>query len=157
MERTPPQSAEEQASLADVQPGESIAAAESELDESWDERVIREGIEAARAEGRPIDDRTARYIASQLHGGQASALYTLASSGAIRPEVFDELDRDRVEQPTLVRGWLACLTVYCAVRGESGPIEGWAEQSEEQDRTDLMARIAGGGARTLGELAVIRT
>lgn len=35
--------------------------------ESWDERVIREGIDAAVSEGRAIDNRTARYIAGQLH------------------------------------------------------------------------------------------
>jgi hypothetical protein len=47
--------------------------------ESWNERIIRTGIEAAQSEEREIDDRTARYIASQLHGGQASALYSLAA------------------------------------------------------------------------------
>ena len=35
--------------------------------ESGDERVIREGIERALAEGTDIDDRTARYTAGQLH------------------------------------------------------------------------------------------
>lgn len=125
--------------------------------ESWDERVIRESIEAAVSEGRPIDDRTARYIAGQLHGGQSSALYALASGGAVLPEVFAELDQDRTEQPAAVRGWLACLTVYCAVRGESGPIAGWAEQAGTQDQADLMARIAAGSVGTLGELAVVHT
>ena len=33
-------------------------------------------------------------IAGHVHGGQTSALYALASSGAINPEVFDELNRD---------------------------------------------------------------
>lgn len=125
--------------------------------ESWDERVIREGIEAAVTEGRPIDDRTARYIAGQLHSGQASALYALASSGAVQAEVFGEMDRDRSEQPAQVRVWLASLTVYCAVRGESGPVAGWAEQAENEDRAALMQRIANAGATTLGQVATIYT
>src|SRR5579872_2531555 len=89
--------------------------------ESWDERVIREGIQAAVTEGRPIDDRTARYIAGQLHGGQSSALYSLASSGAVRSEVFAELNNGSTgstDQPEHVRGWLTSLTIYCELRGE---------------------------------------
>lgn len=119
-----------------------VAPAPPATDESWDERVIREGIEAAVTEGRPIDDRTARYIASQLHGGQSSALYVLASSGAVLPEVFTELDHDRVEQEADVRRWIACLTLYCASRVDVGPVRGWAEQAEADDRVELMRRIS---------------
>lgn len=126
-------------------------------DESWDERVIREGIEAAVRDGRPIDDRTARYIAGQLHGGQASALYALASSGAIQVEVFEEMDRDRTQQSAQVRTWLAGLTVYCGFRGESGPVADWAEQAEEQDRAELMQRITAASVTTLGQVATVRT
>lgn len=133
-------------------PGATTATAES-----WDERLIREGIEEAVRDGRPIDDRTARYIAGQLHGGQASALYALASSGAILPEVFGEMDRDRTEQPAQVRVWLASLTVYAASRGESGPVAGWAEQTEAQDRADLMQRISSAGVMTLGQIATVHT
>jgi antirestriction protein len=134
-----------------------VGAAQPPETESWDERIIREGIEAAVMEGRAIDNRTARYIASQLHDGQASALYALASSGAVLPEVFDELDHDRVDQPPLIRRWLACLTVYCSVRGESGPAEGWAEDAEAQDSADLMGRISRASVITLGEIATIHT
>jgi hypothetical protein len=66
--------------------------------ESWDERVIRQGIEEALHEDRNIDDRTARYIASQLHGGQDSALYSLASTGNIPPDIHDELTRDLINK-----------------------------------------------------------
>lgn len=125
--------------------------------ESWDERVIREGIEAAVREARPIDDRTARYIAGQLHGGQVSALYALASSGAVLAEVFNEMDMGRAEQPEQVRVWLASLTVYCAFRGESGPVARWVEQAEEQDRADLVQRIASAGVTTLGQIATVHT
>jgi antirestriction protein len=125
--------------------------------ESHDERVIREGIEAAVLERRPIDDRTARYIASQLHGGQSSALYSLASSGAVRSEVFAELNNGSADQPEHVRGWLTSLTVYCELRGESGPINGWVERAEGQDRADLMRRIAAAGVTTLGQIATVET
>jgi antirestriction protein len=143
----------------DIQGGETTPglALEQPETESWDERVIREGIEAAVSEGRPIDDRTARYIASQLHSGQGSALYSLASSGAIGSTVLDELDQDRTQQEPLVRRWLACLTVYCASRPERGPVAGWVEQTEAQDRSELLGRISAAGVATLGEIATIHT
>lgn len=139
-----------QEAAAHAEPPEAASASEAE---SWDERVIREGIETAIAEGRAIDDRTARYIAGQLHGGQATALYALASSGAIQSEVFDELDHDRVQQQP-VRRWIACLSVYCASRGDDGPVAGWAEQTEAQDRIELVERLNAVGT-PLGQIATV--
>lgn len=138
-----------------ITPSEPLEPGDVDQPESWDERVIREGIEAAVTEGRPIDNRTARYIAGQLHDGQASALYALASSGAVQAEVFGELDHGRTEQPPEVRRWLACLTVYCAFRGESGPVDNWTESSEAQDRVDLMAQLNAAGT-PLGDVATVR-
>ncbi|MGH3923604.1 MAG: hypothetical protein ACRDTT_12180 [Pseudonocardiaceae bacterium] len=59
-----------------VQGGESQNAKKqvSAASESWDERIIRASIEAAQSEEREIDDRTARYIVLQPHGGQGTAL-----------------------------------------------------------------------------------
>jgi len=150
MERTPQQPGGE----AELQ-APMLETPEQPTQQSWDERVIREGIDAAVSEGRAIDNRTARYIAGQLHGGQASALYALASSGAIQPEVFDELDRDRTQQAPLVRRWIACLTIYCAGRGNDGPVAGWMEDAEAQDRVDLMERLNLAGVTTLGEVATV--
>lgn len=138
-------------------PPDLLAVANEGGLESWDERVIREGIDAAVTEGRPIDDRTARYIAGQLHGGQGSALYALASSGAIDERVFNELDQDRTERPAVIRSWLSCLTIYCASRSERGPVDGWVEQAEAQDRTDLMRRISAADVSTLGNVAIVET
>lgn len=138
-------------------PVEELVAPAEAPNESWDERVIREGIEAAVTDGRPIDHRTARYIASQLHAGQHSALYALASSGAVQPEVFGELDQDRTEQPDAVRRWVACLTVYCAARTDTGPIADWVAQAEAGDRLDLMRRISAAGVTTLGGVAIVHT
>jgi len=98
--------------------------------ESWDERVIHDGIQAAGAEDRPIDNRTARYIAGQLHSGQASALYALASSGAITDEVMGELVHERTVQTTPVQVWIDALIAYCVQRPDHGPVEGWVEQAE---------------------------
>src|SRR5215470_19542701 len=66
--------------------------------ETGDQRVIREGIERALRDGTEIDDRTARCIAAQLHGGQSSALYSLASTGIIPEEVHAELTREFDQQ-----------------------------------------------------------
>src|SRR5580658_5791620 len=75
-------------------------------EESNDEQVIREGIEQALANERPIDDFTARYIAAQLHSGQVSGLYSLASTGNIDPCVFTELEADRDSFEPHVQGWV---------------------------------------------------
>lgn len=147
----PPGGEPEPESPALAYPPETANATELE---SWDERVIREGIEGATTEGRPIDNRTARYIAGQLHGGQASALYALASSGAIQPEVFDELDRDRVQQTPNVRRWIACLSVYCASRDNDDAIADWIEQAEAHDRAELVDRLSTVGT-PLGRIATV--
>jgi hypothetical protein len=99
------------------------------LQESHDERVIRGGIEAAVADGRQIDDYTARFIAGQLHGGQGSALYSLASTGNINPDVRRELDADRKSFEPQVRGWVDALTAYCEAREDKGPVEGWIQRT----------------------------
>jgi hypothetical protein len=124
-------------------------------EETGDERVIREGIERALRDGTEIDDRTARYIASQLHEGQAPALYSLASAGAIPEEVHGELTREFDQQPEHVKNWINWLGTYCLNREWKGPVTGWVEQAEAQDRADLMQRISAAGVRTLGEIATV--
>ena len=123
--------------------------------ETGDERVIREGIEHALRDGTEIDDRTARYIAAQLHDGQASALYSLASTGAIAEEVHAELTRDFHQQPDQVKNWVNWLGTYCLNREWKGPVTGWVENAEAQDRADLMQRISAAGVRTLGQVATV--
>lgn len=57
--------------------------------DSWDAWVIEHGIAASLREHRDIDDRTARYIAAQLHEGQVSALYSaLLRQGTSRSLAF---------------------------------------------------------------------
>lgn len=96
MERPPqPQRDEQQRQAEAPMPVVNETTATPVAEHSWDERVICAGVEAAEREDRHIDDRTARYIASQLHGGQASALYALASSGAILDLAVGELVQER--------------------------------------------------------------
>lgn len=46
------------------------------------------------AEGQVIDEGEARFIASQWHGGQNSALYAFASTGTILDGLEDEITSD---------------------------------------------------------------
>jgi hypothetical protein len=106
--------------------------------DSWDTWVIERGIAAALRDDRDIDDRTARYIASQLHEGQASALYSLASTGNIEePVIHDELTHDFDRQSETIKRWINWLGFYCLNRADKGPVEGWTRQAAAQDRADL--------------------
>lgn len=93
---------------------------------------IEAGIVRAQESASFIDDATARVIASQLHDGQASALYAFASTGAIdiermdaelkaTYEAFDGVD-PRVQQ------WAVELATYAFRRPEHGAVEGWSRQ-----------------------------
>lgn len=174
MERTPNQGGELQATYLHLVP-----PCENQHDqhrESHDERMIREGIEQALRDGTELDDHTARYIASQLHEGQATALYSLASTGAIAEEAHDELTRDFDQQPEHVQWWINWLGTYCLNREDKGPVPSWAdsaalidqaegcghEQSEPHEddaqiRQDLIQRISAAGVTTLGSLATVIT
>jgi antirestriction protein len=90
-----------------------------------DADLIHYGITEALRGARPIDHATARAI----HGGQASSLYALASSGALVEGLQAELDGLHTEEiPTEVEPWLDALDEYLEGRAdESGPIDGWPE------------------------------
>ena len=107
--------------------------------DSWDEWVIERGIEVAAAEDRPIDDRTAHYIAAQLHEGQTSALYGFASTGAISPDIHDELAADVDRQPEHLQRWSAWLSTYCSDRADKGPVEDWHQRTRDEDRAEVEA------------------
>jgi antirestriction protein len=133
--------------------------------ESPDEQVIRQGIEQALREATEINDRTARSIASQLHEGQPSALYSLASTGAIAETLSDELTRDFDQQPDQVQNWITWLESYCRNREDKGPVPDWAEPAAAIDRAeeeaqapqDLMHHISAASTTTLGRLATVTT
>ncbi|MGH3903839.1 MAG: antirestriction protein ArdA [Pseudonocardiaceae bacterium] len=105
-----------------------------------DEQRIQRGIADARSEGRPIDDATARRIASQLHGGQDSALYALASSGAILDRLEREIAEAVQDLPPARDSWIDALLAYAEWRGEDrGPREGWATLSADDAQQAIEA------------------
>jgi antirestriction protein len=97
-------------------------------DRLTDEQLIHYGITEALREQRAIDHATARVIASQLHGGQASPLYALASSGALVEGLQDELDGWRREDtPVELEPWLDAMEEYLDSRDDPNLVEGWSE------------------------------
>lgn len=69
-------------------------------------------------------------FAADWHGGQASALYALASSGAIvagvEGEIRRAMDASGVNVST-ARVHLSRLLAYVESNGERGPQAGWSE------------------------------
>jgi antirestriction protein len=143
-----------------------------------DDQLIHYHITEALREDRPIDHATARAIASQLHGGQASGLYALASSGAVVEDVDAELNAWREDNETgvEVEPWLDALDEYLGSREDPNPIEGWSglwpiqparpetaalsvDQGDDEaaKRQSLMDRISAAGVTTLGQVATVVT
>lgn len=76
-----------------------------------------------------ITDGEARVIASQWHGGQSSALCTLATTGGVRygevlDEIWGELNRD---QESVDRQALEALMAYVFSVGPRGSVAGWSK------------------------------
>ena len=93
-----------------------------------DEELINQALSAAIEGHEVIPDAAARMIASQLHGGQTSALYSLASSGAIDGErLAHELGAiffdDDIEPDVLA--WVLALRDYLTARQSHEPVKGW--------------------------------
>jgi antirestriction protein len=153
MERTP-------------QGGDTPSPNQALREESYDDRLIRTGIEEALRDGTDIDDRTAARIASQLYDGQGSALYSLASTGNIAPDIHDELTRDYHDLPEQAQAWTNWLGEYCLHRPEKGPVSGWRERTADppaetdvdaEAHAEVMARIRAAGITTLGQVATVTT
>lgn len=119
------------------------------------DKLIRLSIEEARREGEPITDQAARLIAGELHGGQATAMYSLASCGAIQ---LSPLLREVVldwEDPNIdeaVKPWLRAISEYGAHHGDRGPVEGWFRLT-----SDEAVKAALSMHEQLGHLAVNET
>jgi hypothetical protein len=93
-----------------------------------DEQLIEQELELAAIEKRTITDAAARVIASQLHGGETSALYSLSSAGAIDEDglahELAHLKNDR-DMPVEVGRWLEALESYAMHRESTAPVEDW--------------------------------
>ena len=105
-----------------------------------DELLIDAAIAGAQAEEREIDDATARRIAAQLHGGQGSALYSLASTGSLEDERLRGELLDMYNRPTTgpqVKRWIDMLLTYRLHREHQGAVEGWAELTADRPGTPV--------------------
>ena len=87
-----------------------------------DEYRIAQGIRAAIVSGGIIDDVTARLIASQWHGGQATALCSFATTGAITEDLLDEIESETETESEE----LAALHEYVEYHSIRGPVAGWS-------------------------------
>jgi hypothetical protein len=91
-----------------------------------DEYLIWDEIGKAQMDGVVIDDATARMIAAHLHGGQNTALYTFASTGAITAKMAAELRESmKPEEHWTMAEWAKALTMYAFAHHVRGPVEGW--------------------------------
>jgi antirestriction protein len=133
-----------------------------------DEQLIHYGITEALREQRSIDHATARVIAAQLHGGQVSPLYALASSGALVDGLQDELDGwRRDDTPVEVEPWLDALDEYLDSRTDQpGPVDGWSKlwpsqppgrADEEPDTGEEERPPCGSPACVIGRAAITAT
>jgi acyl-coenzyme A synthetase/AMP-(fatty) acid ligase len=105
-----------------------------------EEQIVSDAVHAWQ-QGYPISDLQARVIASQWHGGQSSALYSLASCGATvsrADDWEDESPTDRLLSEIAQEGLstlgmlpeqeeLQALASYVECVGPRGPVEGWSD------------------------------
>jgi hypothetical protein len=106
--------------------GEQYPSPELSPDDAYLERVMEE----AEANDTVITPTAARMIASQFHGGQASALYSLASCGAIDLERLHTeyfLMYGDPQTPEADKRKLDHLGIYFLEHGDRGPVSGWAQ------------------------------
>ncbi|CAN5848598.1 hypothetical protein BH24BAC1_BH24BAC1_40750 [soil metagenome] len=125
------------------QPHETEPPAEPIFEQLSDEQHIQRGIADALNEGRVIDDETARRIAEHLHGGEASTLDALASSGALPDGLERELLEAIQDLPPERDSWIDALLDYADARGEDrGPREDWAEVTSDDPEAVIEAARA---------------
>lgn len=110
-----------------------------------DSQLIRRAIERSAEREVAISDAAARVISSQIHEGQTTPLYALASSGAITEGLVDQLERDYrradMNDQLEIRTWVVALMHYVETRGDDvAAREGWAKlwlQHPEYEDTGL--------------------
>ncbi|MEQ3551778.1 hypothetical protein WIS52_14990 [Pseudonocardia nematodicida] len=122
-----------------------------------DEARITRGIAEAMASSGLIDDATARRIAARLHGGQDTALCTLASSGALEDDLAIEIADATGALPMTYETWGDALLDYVHDRTRAhdrGPRQAWdlltsddpteaaqaADNNQQQHRRALFER-----------------
>ena len=111
-----------------AEPTQDITAEHDHSRPPSDADRIAHGIAWAQEKDRAVNHATARVIASQLHEGQDSALYSFASSGAIDkarlgPELAGTYIQD--DTPDEVKTWVEQLGLYLEQYEDRPPIHGW--------------------------------
>lgn len=97
-----------------------------------DEELIDQELDICEQMGAVPDHATARMIASQIHGGQTSDLYSFSSTGAIPDGLMDELNSAFREfrEDLVERRRIAFLAIYVAQRSSTTEglqaVEGWS-------------------------------
>lgn len=105
---------------------------EHQPEQSGDIAKIWQSIAEAEAAERNIDDATARRVASQLHSGQTSAMYSLASTGAVnygrlRMEIISEYET----ADTDTRRLYDHIGTYALEHAGRMAVEGWYLLTED--------------------------
>lgn len=97
---------------------------------SRDEAAVLLEVTTAQQEQREISDACARVIASWFSGGQSTAGYAFASTGAVLGDghqVYRSLVGDSYQgHPAWLRTTLDMLGTYLVRAGERGPVAGWS-------------------------------
>lgn len=105
-----------------------------------DRLLVRQGIDQAAWQRREISGTVARLIAAHLHRGRETALYGFAVNGAVREQLYDELDAVSRSQPAF-RSWASALASYCLGRGDTGPVPGWGPRPQDSVRRPQPAPV----------------
>ncbi len=97
----------------------------SEIIHRTDTELVNAMIAEAERDHRPIAHPAARAIAALLHEGQTTAMYSLASCGAISDDLSAELGRDLTNPDEEIRRWARALCAYADHHGTRSAVEGW--------------------------------
>jgi len=97
-------------------------------DRLTDDELIDQHLDRVEAEEIPLSDAAVRMIASQIHEGQSSAMYSFVSTGIVTDRMKDELQRDiEAAQTAADQGQLRRLTHLAR----------YVEQCEHEDTENL--------------------
>jgi hypothetical protein len=104
---------------------------------SWAEWVITRGVDEAGRQDRPIDNRTASYIADWLSGDMTPALRSFVLTGVIDgPGVQEELVHSFFVQTQQVQDWIDWFGQYCTHREDRRPVGDWRADIDREDQTE---------------------
>jgi len=112
--------------------------------ESNEQRFIRLSLERAQAIDQPLSDGAARIIAGQLHGGQITAMYSLASCGAIDQNGLSReiaIDVTNLDTPDELIPWYEHVWRYAEAHSDRGPVAGWFELTRDERIAELLREL----------------